>query len=229
MIHTLQRLRDIGNTVIVVEHDEETIRAADHIIEIGPGAQAGQVVAQGTVEAILCNTGSLTGQFLSERRSIPMPCQRRQAGTAWLHIRGAQQNNLRHIDVSIPIGLLVCVTGVSGSGKSTLVNDILYKSLQVALHDSRIIPGAHDSIEGIQFLHGIINIDQSPIGRTPSSNPATYVGIYDVVRALFARKEESKRRGYDAGRFSFNMKGGRCEECSGHGIHTSYTGDHPPT
>lgn len=223
MIHTLQRLRDIGNTVIVVEHDEETIRAADHIIEIGPGpgAQGGQIVAQGSPQTILHNHSSLTGQFLSGERSIDMPLQRRQAGAAQLCIRGARQNNLRNIDVSIPLGLLVCVTGVSGSGKSTLVNEILYKRLQVVFNDSRVIPGEHDTIEGIELLHGVINIDQSPIGRTPTSNPATYVGIYDHVRALFARTAESQQRGYTAGRFSFNMKGGRCEECSGHGIHTT--------
>ena len=223
MITTLQRLRDIGNTVIVVEHDEETMRAADHIIEIGPGpgAQGGRVVAQGSLQAILRSSHSLTGQFLSGRRSIAIQQRRREAGAAQLLIRGARHNNLRQIDVHIPLGMLVCVTGVSGSGKSTLVNDILYKRLQVAFHDSRIIPGQHDGIDGIELLHGVINIDQSPIGRTPTSNPATYVGIYDTVRALYARTAESQRRGYTAGRFSFNMKGGRCEECSGHGLHTT--------
>ena len=223
MIRTLQRLRDIGNTVIVVEHDEATIRAADHLVEIGPGpgVYGGEIVAQGTLEAVLRNPHSLTGQFLSGQRSIPLPAERRAPNGAWLTVRGAQQNNLRQIDVEIPLGLFVCVTGVSGSGKSTLVNEILYKKLYSVYHDSRVLSGAHAAVEGIEHLHDVINIDQTPIGRTPTSNPATYIGVYDAIRALFAATPESRARGYTASRFSFNVKGGRCEECSGHGLVTT--------
>jgi excinuclease ABC subunit A len=223
MIRTLQRLRDIGNTVIVVEHDEATIRAADHIIEIGPcaGAHGGRVVAEGTITALEQNAHSLTGQFLSGKQQISRPAQRRAPNGKALIVRGARQNNLQQIDVSIPLGLFVCITGVSGSGKSTLVNDILYKKLYSVFRDSRVLPGAHDTVDGIEHIHNVINIDQTPIGRTPTSNPVTYIGIYDAIRRIFARTAESMRRGYSAGRFSFNTKGGRCEECSGHGIVTT--------
>jgi excinuclease ABC subunit A len=223
MIHTLQRLRDIGNTVIVVEHDEATIRAADHIIEIGPGPgiHGGQVVAQGPLAAILENRASLTGEFLSGRRRITMPATRRTPNGKTLVVRGASQNNLRDIDVTIPLGLFVCITGVSGSGKSTLVNEIVYKKLYSVFHDSRVLPGAHRCVEGVENLHDVIDIDQTPIGRNPNSNPATYVGVYDVIRRLFAGTPESARRGYTAARFSFNKKGGRCEECGGQGYVTT--------
>jgi excinuclease ABC subunit A len=223
MIRTLQRLRDIGNTVIVVEHDESTMRAADHIIEIGPGAgvHGGQIVAQGPLAVIAQCPESLTGQFLSGQRTIAMPERRRTPNGACLLLRGARQNNLRALDVAIPLGLLVCVTGVSGSGKSTLVNEILFKKLQALFHDSRVLPGAHDGIEGTEHLRDVINIDQSPIGRTATSNPATYIGVYDAIRQLFARAPESVRRGYSAMRFSFNAKGGRCEECGGRGYITT--------
>jgi excinuclease ABC subunit A len=223
MIHTLQRLRDIGNTVIVVEHDEATIRAADQIIEIGPGPgiHGGQVVAQGTPAAILENRQSLTGEFLSGRRRITMPATRRSPNGATLVVRGARQNNLRDIDVTIPLGLFVCITGVSGSGKSTLVNEILYKKLYSVFHDSRVLPGEHRCVEGVEHLHDVIDIDQTPIGRNPNSTPATYVGVYDAIRQLFAGTPDSARRGYTAARFSFNKKGGRCEECGGQGYVTT--------
>jgi excinuclease ABC subunit A len=220
MIKTLQHLRDIGNSVIVVEHDESTIRAADHIIEIGPGpgVHGGEVVAQGTPAAILKNNRSLTGLFLSGKRAIAMPALRRGLNGTWLTVRGARQNNLKNIDVAIPLGRLVCITGVSGSGKSTLVNEILHKKLYSLLHDSRVMAGAHDALEGIVHVHDVINIDQTPIGRTLTSNPATYIGLYDSIRHLFAGVAESVKRGYTPARFSFNAKGGRCEECQGHGI-----------
>jgi len=220
MIHTLRRLCDQGNTVIIVEHDEETMRAADHIIEIGPGPgqHGGEVVAQGCINALLQNPNSLTGQFLSGRRTIPLPPHYRPRTDKALIIRRATENNLKGIDVTIPLDLFVCITGVSGSGKSTLINEILYKQLQVALHESRILPGAHERIEGIDHIHDLIDIDQTPIGRTPTSNPATYVGLFDPIRALFVATEESQRRGYTPGRFSFNTKGGRCEECRGQGV-----------
>ncbi|HEX2185222.1 MAG TPA: excinuclease ABC subunit UvrA, partial [Chloroflexota bacterium] len=223
MIHTLRRLRDIGNTVIVVEHDEATIRAADHIIEMGPGpgVHGGQVVAQGPLEAILRHPHSLTAKYLSGRAQIPLPARRRPASGEALVIRGARENNLRGIDVTIPLGQLVCVTGVSGSGKSTLINEILYKKLYSVFHDSRVLPGAHEALEGIEHLRDMISIDQTPIGRMPTSNPATYIGVYDTIRQLFAAVPESQRRGYAAARFSFNVKGGRCEECAGHGVVTT--------
>jgi len=224
MIHTLQRLRDIGNTVIVVEHDEATMRAADHIIEIGPGPgiHGGRIVAQGAIEQIIRDPHSLTGQYLSGKQTIvnPSPEQRPPNGKR-LVVRGACQNNLKQIDIAIPLGLFVCITGVSGSGKSTFVNEILYKKLYSVFHDSRVLPGAHASIEGIEHLRDIINIDQTPIGRTPTSNPATYIGIYDTIRHLFASVPASQVRGYTAGRFSFNAKGGRCEECQGRGLITT--------
>jgi len=220
MVRTLQHLRDIGNTVIVVEHDEAMIRAADHLIEIGPGpgVHGGEVVAQGTPGQIMKNGKSLTGQFLSGKRQIAMPALRRSPNDKALVVRGATQNNLKAIDVTIPLGLFTCITGVSGSGKSTLINEILYKKLHQVFHDSRTLPGAHAALEGTEHLRDVINIDQTPIGRTHTSNPATYIGVYDPIRALFAGADESRRRGYTAGRFSFNAKGGRCEECSGWGI-----------
>ncbi|MDP9381975.1 MAG: excinuclease ABC subunit UvrA [Chloroflexota bacterium] len=223
MIRTLQQLRDIGNTVMVVEHDEDTIRAADHIIEIGPGpgVHGGEVVAEGPIEVITRNPESLTGQYLSGRQKIALPSARKEPNCKMLTIRGARQNNLRHIDVQIPLGLFVCVTGVSGSGKSTLINEILYKKLYSVFHDSRVLPGAHESVEGIEHLRDVINIDQSPIGRTPTSNPATYIGVYDSIRHLFASAPESLKREYTASRFSFNVKGGRCEECAGQGLVTT--------
>ncbi|HET9221697.1 MAG TPA: excinuclease ABC subunit UvrA, partial [Roseiflexaceae bacterium] len=233
MIRTLRRLRDIGNTVIVVEHDEETIRAADHIIEIGPGpgVHGGRIVAQGTLDQIIRQPESLTGQYLGGRQTIAMPEVRRRSASpsagreavraGWLTIRGARQNNLQQIDVAIPLGLFVCITGVSGSGKSTLVSEILFKKLYSVFHDSRVLPGAHDSVEGLEQVRDVINIDQSPIGRTPTSNPATYIGVYDAIRRCFASAPESERRGYTQSRFSFNMKGGRCEDCAGQGIMTT--------
>ncbi|RIK35547.1 MAG: excinuclease ABC subunit UvrA [Chloroflexi bacterium] len=220
MINTLKRLRDIGNTVIVVEHDEETIRSADHIIEIGPGpgVHGGEIVASGPVAEIVQNPQSLTGQYLSGIHKIPLPDERRSPNGRCLVVRGAQQNNLKNIDIAIPLGLFVCITGVSGSGKSTFVNEILYKKLFQHFHDSRILPGKHSGVEGLAHLRDVINIDQTPIGRTPTSNPATYIGIYDAIRQLYASTPESQARGYTPGRFSFNKKGGRCEECQGAGI-----------
>jgi excinuclease ABC subunit A len=220
MINTLKRLRDIGNTVIVVEHDEETIRSADHIIEIGPGpgTHGGEIVASGPVAQIVANPQSLTGQYLSGTHKIPLPDERRSPNGRCLVVRGAQQNNLKNVDIAIPLGLFVCITGVSGSGKSTFVNEILYKKLFQHFHDSRILPGKHSGIEGLAHLRDVINIDQTPIGRTPTSNPATYIGIYDAIRQLYANTPESRARGYSPGRFSFNKKGGRCEECQGAGI-----------
>jgi excinuclease ABC subunit A len=223
MIRTLQRLRDIGNTVIVVEHDEDTMRAADHVIELGPGpgAHGGEIVAQGPLEEIVENPHSLTGQYLTGVKQIALPAGRRALTGKTLVIRGARQNNLRNIDVEIPLGLFVCITGVSGSGKSTLINEILYKKLHSVFHDSRVLAGAHEIIEGVEHLRDIINIDQSPIGRTPTSNPATYIGVYDAIRQLFAGVPASRERGYTASRFSFNVKGGRCEECAGQGLVTT--------
>ena len=219
LLATLKRLRDLGNTVIVVEHDEDTMRAADYVVDIGPGAgeHGGYVVAAGTAEEIMSCPESITGQYLSGKLSIPVPGVRREP-KGWLHIRDAYENNLRHIDVDIPVGIFTCVTGVSGSGKSSLINDILYKSLARKLNRAKVIAGKHGSIEGVEQLDKIIAIDQSPIGRTPRSNPATYTGVFDMIRELFAATPDAKMRGYTKGRFSFNVKGGRCEACSGDGI-----------
>jgi excinuclease ABC subunit A len=223
MIATLKSLRDIGNTVIVVEHDEDTIRAADHIVEMGPGpgVHGGSVVVQGKLDDLLACPASPTGQFLSGRRSIATPKQRRHNNGKALVVRGARENNLKGVDVTFPLGLLVAITGASGSGKSTLVNEILYKVLWKRLVDTRTLPGEHDGVEGIEHVHKVVNIDQSPIGRNSRSNPATYVGFYDTIRDLFARAPAAAERGYQAGRFSFNVKGGRCEECQGEGVITT--------
>ena len=219
LISTLKRMRDLGNTVIVVEHDEETMRAADWIVDVGPGAGAhgGQIVAEGTAEQICDNPASLTGQYLSGKKRIPVPAKRRKP-SGWLTVRNAAENNLKHIDVKIPLGVLTCVTGVSGSGKSSLVNEILYKQLAKKLNRARTKPGKFDSIEGLEKLDKIIMIDQSPIGRTPRSNPATYTGLFDMIRKLYAMSPEAKLRGFRENRFSFNVKGGRCEACMGDGM-----------
>ena len=219
LLGTLKHLRDLGNTVIVVEHDEDTMFAADHIVDIGPGAgeHGGEVIAEGTAEEIMQVPESITGAYLSGRIRIPVPQERRKP-TGWLKIVGAQENNLKNIDVKIPLGVMTCVTGVSGSGKSSLVNEILYKYLAKKLNRARTIPGKHKKIEGVEQLDKVINIDQSPIGRTPRSNPATYTGVFDQIRDLFAATQDAKERGYKKGRFSFNVKGGRCEACSGDGI-----------
>jgi excinuclease ABC subunit A len=223
MIATLERLRDIGNTVIVVEHDEDTIRAADHVIEMGPGpgVHGGQVVVQGRIDDVLKCKASPTGQYLSGRRSIAVPPRRRAGNGRTLTVRGAREHNLKSIDVSIPLGTLVAITGASGSGKSTLVNEIVYKALWKRLVDTRTLPGSHDAIEGLDHVKKVVSIDQSPIGRNSRSNPATYVGFYDTIRDLFTRAPLSVERDYKPGRFSFNVKGGRCEECQGEGSITT--------
>lgn len=219
LLGTLKHLRDLGNSVIVVEHDEDTMREADFIVDIGPGAgeHGGEVVATGNAEEIMQNENSVTGAYLSGRIRIPVPEVRRKP-TGWLKVLGAQENNLKNIDVKFPLGVMTCVTGVSGSGKSSLVNQILYKRLARDMNRARTIPGRHKGIEGLEQLDKVINIDQSPIGRTPRSNPATYTGVFDLIRDLFAATPDAKARGYKKGRFSFNVKGGRCEACSGDGI-----------
>ena len=223
MIETLKRLRDLGNTVIVVEHDADTIREADHIIEIGPGpgVHGGTVVAEGPLKAILKDPRSLTGGYLSGKRTIAMPAERRSRTDESIIIRGARHNNLKNIDVEVPLNQFVCITGASGSGKSSLIHEVLYKQLYSVLQDSRVLAGEHDSLSGHEFVSDVIDIDQSPIGRSTRSNPVTYIGVYDAIRTLFAETEESKRRGFTASTFSFNVKGGRCEECSGEGMITT--------
>jgi len=219
LIETLIRLRDLGNTVVVVEHDEDTIRIADHVVDVGPGAgeHGGRVVHSGTYKGLLRAKESITGQYLSGKRSIPVPEVRREPGEQWLRIKGAREHNLRNIDVDLPLGTFIAVTGVSGSGKSSLINGILMRSLMQEIYGSKIPPGLHKRVEGLDQLDKVIDIDQSPIGRTPRSNPATYTGVFDHIRKLFAQTSESKIRGYMPGRFSFNVKGGRCEACSGDG------------
>jgi excinuclease ABC subunit A len=218
LIATLERLRDLGNTVIVVEHDEGTMRAADHLIDLGPGAgeHGGELVAQGTPDRVMRTKGSLTGEFLSGQREIPVPRKRRKPD-GYIQIEGAAQHNLRDIDVKVPLGVFCAVTGVSGSGKSTLVNEVLFKAVANRLHRAKQRPGAHKRISGLDAIDKIINIDQSPIGRTPRSNPATYIGLFDHIRDLYSRTQEARARGYKPGRFSFNVKGGRCEVCRGDG------------
>jgi excinuclease ABC subunit A len=220
LIDTLVRLRDLGNTLIVVEHDEETIRAADHIVDIGPGAgdHGGDVVYSGALSGLTATKSSLTGDYLAGRRSIPVPSRRRPSAHGNIVVRGARQHNLRNIDVAFPLGNFIAVTGVSGSGKSTLVNDVLYRSVQQQLHrNSRLVAGKHKRVEGLDLVDKVIDIDQSPIGRTPRSNPATYTGVFDHIRRLFSRTPGARRRGYQPGRFSFNVRGGRCEACAGEG------------
>jgi excinuclease ABC subunit A len=219
LVETLKNLRDLGNTVLVVEHDEDTIRSSDWIIDLGPGAgeHGGKVIAEGTVEQIITHPKSLTGAYLSHRLEVPMPKTRRTGNGKHLRVVGARANNLKNLTVDIPLGKLVCITGVSGSGKSTLMVDVLYNTLARDINGAHTQPGDHDRIEGIELIDKVINIDQSPIGRTPRSNPGTYTGLFDEIRQLYAGLPESKMRGYKAGRFSFNVHGGRCEACQGQG------------
>ena len=220
LLDTMKHLRDLGNTLLVVEHDEDTMRAADYIIDVGPGAgvHGGEIVAAGTPEEVMNTPGSITGDYLAGRRKIPVPKERRTGNGKHLKVIGAAENNLRHIDVDFPLGAFICVTGVSGSGKSSLVNEILYKKLGADLNRVKVRPGKHDRIEGEEFLDKVIDIDQSPIGRTPRSNPATYTGLFNDIRELFASTQDAKARGYGPGRFSFNTRGGRCEACQGDGL-----------
>ncbi|MBV6716752.1 excinuclease ABC subunit UvrA [Paenibacillus chitinolyticus] len=220
LIQTLEHMRNLGNTLIVVEHDEDTMMASDYIIDIGPGAgiHGGQIIAQGTPEEIMNNDNSLTGQYLSGKKFIPIPAERRKPNGKWLEIKGAKENNLRNVSVKFPLGVFTCVTGVSGSGKSTLINEILYKTLARDLNKAKVRPGLYREMKGLEHVDKVIDIDQSPIGRTPRSNPATYTGVFDDIRDLFASTTEAKIRGYKKGRFSFNVKGGRCEACRGDGI-----------
>lgn len=220
LLETLKQLRDLGNTLLVVEHDEDTMRAADYILDIGPGAgvHGGEVIAAGTAEDLMKNPLSITGAYLSGAKKIPVPAQRRVGNGHFLTVRGAAEHNLHHIDVSIPLGTMTCVTGVSGSGKSSLINEIIYKKLAADLNHAKTRAGKHDALEGEEFLDKVINIDQSPIGRTPRSNPATYTGLFTDIRELFASTQDAKSRGYSPGRFSFNVRGGRCEACSGEGL-----------
>ena len=220
LLRTLQQLRDLGNTLVVVEHDEETMRNADYVVDIGPGAgiNGGRVVAAGSVEDICACPESITGQYLSGKKFIPVPGTRRSGNGKSLWIRGARENNLRNLDVEIPLGKLICVTGVSGSGKSSLINEVLYKTLAAEKNRVKVRPGRCDGIEGLEHVDKVIALDQSPIGRTPRSNPATYTGVFNDIRDLFASTSDAKLRGYGQGRFSFNVKGGRCEACSGDGL-----------
>ena len=220
LIKSLKELRDLGNTLIVVEHDEDTMRNADYIVDIGPGAgvHGGEVVCAGTIEDIIACEKSITGQYLRGKKAIPVPFERRKGTGHSLVIRGARENNLKNIDVEIPLGVLTCITGVSGSGKSSLINEVLFKELAAKLNRAKTHPGKHDSIEGLKYLDKVIDIDQSPIGRTPRSNPATYTGVFNEIRDLFASTQDAKMRGYNSGRFSFNVRGGRCEACSGDGL-----------
>src|SRR2546422_1074988 len=220
LLDTLERLRVLGNTVLVVEHDEETIRNADYVVDLGPGAGelGGHLVAVGTPDEIMANPDSLTGRYLSRAMTIPVPAPRRKGRGHFITIHNPREHNLKGMAVKIPLGTFTCVTGVSGSGKSTLVNDILFRALAQMLHRAHDRPGAHDRIEGAQHLDKVVDIDQSPIGRTPRSNPATYTGVFTFIRTLFARTPEARMRGYQPGRFSFNVKGGRCEACQGDGL-----------
>jgi len=220
LLATLKELRDLGNTLLVVEHDEDTMREADYIIDVGPGAgvNGGQIVAAGTPEEVMANPNSITGDYLTGRKKIPVPTQRRAGNGHYLKVFGAAEHNLRHVDVDFPLGTFTCVTGVSGSGKSSLVNEILFKKLGADLNRTKTRAGKHDRIEGEEFLDKVINIDQSPIGRTPRSNPATYTNLFNDIRELFASTPDAKSRGYGPGRFSFNTRGGRCEACSGDGL-----------